>query len=56
MRRGARAVIAGCTEIPLVLRDGDLPIPVIDPVAILAKVAVKNKVFYIDRSGKEYAK
>jgi aspartate racemase len=42
MRRGARAVIAGCTEIPLVLRDGDLPIPIIDPVAMLAKVAVKK--------------
>jgi len=42
IRQGARAVIAGCTEIPLVLRDGNLPIPVIDPVAILAKVAIKE--------------
>jgi len=38
--RGAQAIIAGCTEIPLVLRDGDLPVPVIDPLAILAKSAI----------------
>ncbi len=42
--RGAEIVIAGCTEIPLVLKDGDLPVPVIDPVAILAEAA-------IDRAG-----
>ena len=40
IRRGAQAIIAGCTEIPLVLQDGDLPIPVIDPVTILAHSAV----------------
>ncbi len=50
VRQGARAVIAGCTEIPLALRDGDLPIPVIDPVAILAKVAVKKA---LERSSKK---
>ena len=38
--RGAQAIIAGCTEIPLVLREGDLPIPVIDPLSILARSAV----------------
>lgn len=38
--RGAQGIIAGCTEIPLVLRDGDLPVPVIDPIAILALAAV----------------
>ena len=40
--RGARAVIAGCTEISLVLKDGELPVPVIDPVSILAEAAVKR--------------
>lgn len=39
--RGAQAVIAGCTEIPLVLREGDLPVPVIDPTWCLAKAAVR---------------
>ncbi len=38
--RGAQAVIAGCTEIPLILREGDLPVPVIDPTWNLAKAAV----------------
>jgi aspartate racemase len=37
---GAQAIIAGCTEIPLVLVDGDLSVPVIDPLAVLAERAV----------------
>ena len=42
IRQGAQAIIAGCTEVPLVLKKGDLPVPVIDPVAILAKVAIEK--------------
>lgn len=42
IRQGAQAVIAGCTEVPLVLKDGDLSMPVIDPVAILARAAVQK--------------
>ena len=41
IRQGAQAIIAGCTEVPLVLKDGDLPIPVIDPVTLLALAAIK---------------
>jgi aspartate racemase len=40
--RGAQAIITGCTEVPLVLRDGDLPVPVIDPTWILAQAAVRR--------------
>jgi len=40
--RGAEAVIAGCTEVPLILLDGDLPIPVIDPTQLLAQAAVRK--------------
>lgn len=40
IRRGAQSIIAGCTEIPLVLREGDLRVPVIDPLTILARSAV----------------
>jgi len=40
--RGAQAIIAGCTEVPLVLQDGDLPVPVIDPTWILAQAAVRR--------------
>ena len=37
---GAQAVIAGCTEVPLVLSQGDLPVPLIDSTDILAKRCV----------------
>lgn len=37
---GADCVIAACTEIPLVLTDGDTRVPVIDPAAILARAAI----------------
>jgi aspartate racemase len=40
IHQGAQAIIAGCTEIPLVLKEGDLPVPVIDPISILAKAAI----------------
>jgi aspartate racemase len=42
VRRGARAVMAGCTEVPLVLRASDLPVPLIDPLSIGARAAVQR--------------
>ncbi|MEN6561423.1 MAG: amino acid racemase [Acidobacteriota bacterium] len=42
IRRGARAVVAGCTEVPLVLREGDLSVPLIDPLTIGARAAVRR--------------
>jgi aspartate racemase len=42
LARGAEAVIAGCTEVPLILHDGDLPVPVIDPTRILAQASVRR--------------
>jgi aspartate racemase len=38
--RGAQALIAGCTEIPLVFGQGDAPVPVIDPTRLLAEAVV----------------
>lgn len=38
---GAQAVIAGCTEIPLVLHGGDLEVPVVDATQILAERCVR---------------
>ncbi len=38
--RGAQAIIAGCTEVPLVLKDGDLSVPVLDTLSILAESTV----------------
>jgi len=40
IRRGAQAVVAGCTEIPLVLRPGDLDVPVFDTLLLLARAAI----------------
>jgi aspartate racemase len=40
--KGTQAIIAGCTELPLVLKDGDVAIPIIDPTLILAQKAVEE--------------
>ncbi len=37
---GAQGVVAGCTEIPLVLKPGDLDVPVFDTLLLLARAAV----------------
>ena len=42
IKKGAEAIIAGCTEIPLILKDKDIKVPIIDPTNILAKKAVKE--------------
>ncbi len=38
--KGAQAIVAGCTEIPLVLKDKDISVPLIEPMAILAQKTV----------------
>ena len=38
---GARGIILGCTEIPLVLGSADLPIPVFDSLSLLARAAIR---------------
>jgi aspartate racemase len=40
IRRGAEAIIAGCTEIPLVLKDEDIPVPLIEPMRIAARASI----------------
>ena len=40
IQRGAQGVVAGCTEIPLVLKPGDLTVPVFDPLLLLARAAI----------------
>lgn len=41
IERGSQAVIAGCTEIPLVLRDGDIPVPLVDPMLVTARRCIE---------------
>jgi aspartate racemase len=38
--QGAHGIIAGCTEIPLVLACEDLPVPLLDTLQILARSAI----------------
>ncbi len=40
-RAGAEAVFTGCTELPLVLEDGDVSVRVLDPTQVLAEAAVR---------------
>ena len=39
-RRGAKALVLGCTEVPLVLGPANAPLPLIDPTAALARRVV----------------
>jgi aspartate racemase len=41
IRRGARAIIAGCTEVPLALGAKDLTVPFLDPMDIAARTCVR---------------
>ncbi len=40
IRRGAGAIIAGCTEVPLVLKDEDISVPLIEPLRIAAEESI----------------
>ncbi|MDH4271495.1 MAG: aspartate/glutamate racemase family protein, partial [Candidatus Aminicenantes bacterium] len=50
IRRGAQAVIAGCTEIPLALKDEDIPVPLIEPMRIAARAAIHKAGFKVRQS------
>jgi aspartate racemase len=41
-RRGAGAIILGCTELPLVMAAGDVAVPVLDGTEILAAAALRE--------------
>ena len=40
--RGCDAVVLGCTEIPLLISEGDSPLPVLDSTRILARAALRE--------------
>jgi len=40
--RGAQVVVAGCTEIPIALRQNDVPYPLVDPALVLAEALVER--------------
>ena len=37
---GAELIICGCTEVSLVLKDEEIPIPIVDPLQILAETSI----------------
>lgn len=39
---GAQVLIAGCTEIPLLLSEGMVPVPIVDPTQVLAEAVVRQ--------------
>lgn len=41
VQRGAEAVIAACTEVPLALAEGDVGVPLIDSLDVLARQCVR---------------
>ena len=41
-RRGCDAVVLGCTEIPLLVKPGDCPLPTLDSTRLLARAAIKE--------------
>jgi aspartate racemase len=42
--RGCDAVVLGCTEIPLLITDGDSPLPALDSTRILARAALREAI------------
>ncbi len=41
IKNGAEGIILGCTEIPLVIKEGDLSVPIFDTTLIHAKAAIQ---------------
>jgi len=39
-KRGCDAVVLGCTEIPLIVRPDDCPLPTLDSTRLLARAAL----------------
>ena len=42
LKKGAEAIVAGCTEIPLILDSNSVPVPFIDSLACLASAVVRE--------------
>ena len=42
--RGCDAVVLGCTELPLVLHDGNSPLPTLDSTRLLARAALRRAI------------
>jgi len=43
-QEGCDAVVLGCTEIPLIMNDGNSPLPTLDSTRLLARAALRRAV------------
>ncbi len=43
-RRGASAVVLGCTELPLIIDDSSSPLPTLDSTRLLARAALRHSI------------
>jgi aspartate racemase len=43
-QRGCDAVVLGCTELPLIVRADDCPLPTLDSTRLLARAALRKAV------------
>ncbi len=50
--RGCEAVILGCTEIPLIIDDGNSPLPTLDSTRLLARAALRRAIDPTAASGR----
>ncbi len=51
VRRGAQAIVLGCTELPLVAAPEDAPVPFLDGTEILARAAIRAAAACAPRAG-----
>lgn len=49
IERGAEGVIAGCTEVPLVLKEKDISVPLIEPLKIVAQTSILKAGYKLKR-------
>ena len=42
--QGCDAVVLGCTEIPLIINDGNVPLPTLDSTRLLARAALRRAI------------
>ena len=54
IERGAKAIIAGCTEVPLVLKAEDIPVPLIEPMTIMAEAAILKAGYELRKKNGQY--
>jgi aspartate racemase len=48
-QRGCDAVVLGCTELPLIVRPDDSPLPTLDSTRLLARAALRKATQYSEQ-------